>query len=103
MRSQEPVRERAVPDCDVSTGQPTVTAGPEVVWARTPHLPLKPVAPKATWAAPNRNASCNAGARTVASLPPESPAGQRVPPLVVSDRLHPHRLTGVGGAQARLR
>src|SRR6266566_1445433 len=76
MRVQEPVMDRAESDCEISTRHPTVAAGPETVWARTPHLPLMSVEPKTTGAMPKRNASCKTGARTSASLPPESPAGQ---------------------------
>src|SRR2546425_1137809 len=76
MSVQEPVMDRAESDCEISTRHPTVAAGPETVWARTPHLPLMSVEPKTTGAMPKRNASCKTGARTSASLPPESPAGQ---------------------------
>ena len=78
MSVQEAVKDSAVPDCEMSARHPTVVVGPEVVWARTPHLPLRFVAPKATWAPQNRIARCTASIRTSASLLPESPAGQCV-------------------------
>src|SRR6266403_795614 len=78
MSVQEAVKDSAVPDCEMSARHPTVVVGPEVVWARTPHLPLRCVAPKATWAPQNRIARCTASIRTSASLLPESPAGQCV-------------------------
>ena len=76
MRSQEPVTDRAIPDSENSTRHVTVVAGPEVVCARTLHLPLMSVEPKTGGAMLKRNASCKTSARTATSLPPESPAGQ---------------------------
>src|SRR6266404_1805135 len=76
MRSQEPVTDRAIPDSENSTRQVTVVAGPEMVCARTLHLPLMSVEPKTGGAMLKRNASCKTSARTATSLTPESPAGQ---------------------------
>src|SRR5882724_11074519 len=89
MRLQEPAKDRVVTDCAISTRHPTVETGPEVVSARTPHLPLMSAKAKAPWTAPRRNARGNARVRTSDSPTAQILAGQCVPPAPLRAGSHP--------------